>query len=630
MNSHNRIARLGRFSLLTALSGLSALTALAQTSDQERSALEEEERQRNIARTFAANARQVVGFDIDGTSRGRIGEPELYTFVKYSPDLSRVATVRFDLQEERSDVWILDVASGDATRLSNSQAREFVQTPVWSTDGGEIAYVALRGSRFGVYRQAANGEAEAELIYEHPGGPIQLGDWSLDGQRMAFSSSDLSGGRLYQLELDGDREPVLLVESEHSMNTPRYSPDGRYLSYFSDLSGRVEYYMIPAEQIDGEPQPVQVTTNGAFGIGQWDVDGSKYYYLGAERRVMAVNVDTSGDLALGAREHIYTVPDAIPAGGGGGLVTLSATGEELVMALPPVPDLLQIAVIDRAGNEVGRIGEPGLYFQPSFSPDGTRLVALRQDVDSGTQDVWVFDVATGAGTQVTSTVDLDEDSPIWLPDGEHVAYSYFDDDYSQIYRKRADGRGDEEFLFRFTPGAFMTLMDASDDGEYLAIESFGYVVTVPLSGDDPFTREGIDLLREEFEVSVPRFSPDGHFVAYTYNESGRDEVYITGFDSATGMAGAGERLQVSTGGTIGGISWRADGRELFYLQENLATEDELNDAVLMAVEVTMTPMLSAGTPRELFDLTLPTQGNQSQWQNADADGEQFLFALPAD
>ena len=90
-----------------------------------------------------------------------------------------------------------------------------------------------------------------------------------------------------------------------------------------------------------------------------------------------------------------------------------------------------------------------------------------------------------------------------------------------------------------------------------------------------------------------------------------------------------QRLQVSTGETIGGIAWRSDGRALYFLQENLETADELNDGMLMAVVVTTTPELSAGEPREPFGLTLPAQADPSQWQNASADGERFLFALPA-
>ena len=291
---------------------------------------------------------------------------------------------------------------------------------------------------------------------------------------------------------------------------------------------------------------------------------------------------------------------------------------------------MQIAVLDREGNELGRIGEAGQYFQPAFSPDGSKVLAMRRDPGSGTVDLWVFDVETGQGTQVTSTNDIDEETPVWAPDGEHIGYSYFHEDYSWIARRQADGSGDEELLFRYTPGAFIALMDFTEDGQYLSFDGGGYVVNVRLAGNDPFAREPIDLIREEFEVSVTRFSPDGRYVAYAYTESGRPEVYITGFDSATGMATDSERLQVSTDGTIGGISWRADGEELYFVNQNLDTADEFNDIKVMAVDVSTTPELSISEPRELFALTIVPAGNSAQWQNASADGERFLFVVAAE
>jgi Tol biopolymer transport system component len=119
-------------------------------------------------------------------------------------------------------------------------------------------------------------------------------------------------------------------------------------------------------------------------------------------------------------------------------------------------------------------------------------------------------------------------------------------------------------------------------------------------------------------------------VAYAYNESGRPEVFVTGFDPATGMATDSKRLKVSTDGTIGGITWRKDGRELYFVSENVATVDQHNDVRIMAVEVTTTPELRAGEPRELFTLTVAPVGGPAQWQNASADGERFLFSVPTE
>jgi Tol biopolymer transport system component len=626
--SHKNNASIFRASLL-AIASLASGAAIAQVSEEERAATEEAQRQINIARTFAANARQLTAYSIDGRELGKIGEPELYNFPQFSPDLTQIAAVKFDLQEESADVWVLDVESGEPKRISFSKPRERVQTPVWSADSSELVYVGLRGSRFGIYRARADGTGETELIYDHEGGPIVLADWSLDGRFLAFSESDLSGGRIFTLDLEGDRQPKLVFQWDSMSTGPRFSPDRRYLSFVSDKTGRIEYYVTPAEPVGGPAhEPIQMTTEGGFGLGAWDSDEPKFYYLAQERKVIAYDVDTAGDFKFSNPTHVFTVPEAVPAGGGGGLVTISRDGERLIFALPPKQELFQIAVLDRAGKVLSRIGEPDRYFQPSFSPDGSKVVAIRTGNQTGESDIWTFDVATGQGTQVTSTVDIDEDSPVFMSDGEHVAYSYFHEDYSWIHRKAADGSGDQELLFRYTPGAFISLMDVSAGDEYLLFESFGFVVTVPLEGDDPLAREGIDLLREEFEVSVPRFSPDLSHVAYTYNDTGRPEVYVTGFDKTTGMAAEGKRHKVSSEGTVGGIAWREDGRELYYISENKDT-DELNDVRVMAVGVTTRPELRTEEPRVLFELTLPTAGDPSQWQNVSPDGQRFLFALPA-
>lgn len=623
------LLRIGMIMLLTSLGGMSVT---AQVSDAERNALEEAERQRNIARTRALNLRQLTAYDNRGEELAEIGDPELYNFPQFSPDLTKIAAIKFDLQAESNDIVVIDVNTGAESRITVSASRERVGTPVWSPDSKELAYVALRDSYFGIYRISADGRGDPELIYRHGGANIVLADWSLDGRYLSFSASDLSGGTLYTLDLEGDGEPVVVARSDSMMTGPRFSPDGKFLSYVSNKTGRIEYYVTPSMPApEGEETLAwQITEDGGFGIGSWDADDPVFVYLGNERQVMAIDVDTSDGFTWGKPYPIFTAPERVPAGGGGPLVTMSRTGERFIFALPPRPDLTQITMLDRDGNVVKRIGEPNRYSQPSFSPDGTKILALRNDERTGQLDVWTFDVDTGEGTPVTDTVNFDEAGPVWLPDGEHVAYSYFDEDHSSIYRKRADGTGEQELMFRYTPGAFITLMDASDDGAFLAFESFGFVVTAPLDGLDPLAREGIDLLREEYEVNAPRFSPDGRHIAYTYNESGREEVYITEFDSATGMADSDERVQVSSNGALGAISWRQDGKELYFASEDTSAEDLENVSVrIMAAAVKTEPMLAAETPRVLFEVSVPPVGNASQMQIVSPDGEYFLFTMPA-
>ena len=164
------------------------------------------------------------------------------------------------------------MASGKATQLTSNQTRdkERVFWPVWSPDGTQIAYVALRDGHFGLYRKAATGSGSEELLYEHPGGPLFLLDWSSDGQFLAFSETNLSGGTLYTLPLDGrpPHVPTTMLRSESNMWGLRISPDGRYLSYASMASDRQHVFVRPFEAPAAEPSTAvetRVSTAGGRG-----------------------------------------------------------------------------------------------------------------------------------------------------------------------------------------------------------------------------------------------------------------------------------------------------------------------------------------------------------------------------
>ena len=125
-----------------------------------------------------------------------------------------------------------------------------------------------------------------------------------------------------------------------------------------------------------------------------------------------------------------------------------------------------MTIFDRQGKVTGTVGDPGFYIQPGISPDGKRLVVMRNDPKTSNQDIWTFDIASGKGNAVTNDTSP-ENAPIWSPDATQVAYVSFREPYSGIYRKAWDGTGNEELLFRYTPGAFMVLTDWSPDGKFL-------------------------------------------------------------------------------------------------------------------------------------------------------------------
>ena len=122
-------------------------------------------------------------------------------------------------------------------------------------------------------------------------------------------------------------------------------------------------------------------------------------------------------------------------------------------------------------------------------------------------------------------------APIWAPDGKRVLYASTRDSYAGVYRRNWDGSGEEELLFRYTPGAGIILTDSSPDGKFLTFFT-GVLVMVPLTGTDPLARKAIDWLRDEFDDMGGRFSPDGHYIAYNSNPDDPMalDVFVRPFD----------------------------------------------------------------------------------------------------
>ena len=256
-----------------------------------------------------------------------------------------------------------------------------------------------------------------------------------------------------------------------------------------------------------------------------------------------------------------------------------------------------------------------------FRSDGKKVATMRVDPKTSNLDVWSYEVDSGKGYAVTNDT-WPENAPIWSPDGSHVLYVSTRDNYAGIYRKNWDGKGEEEFLFRYTPGAGMVLSDSSPDGKFLTFYT-GVLVLVPLSGTNPMAREPIDWLRDEFNELGGRFSPDGRFIAYLSDEANPQtlDIYVRPFDASKPSAPPGPAVQVSKNGIAAGmINWRQDGKEMYYLTR---------DWEVMAVDVSTTPTFQVGTPKLLFKLPGPLVGNTLQWKNVSADGQRFLFGMPA-
>ena len=277
-------------------------------------------------------------------------------------------------------------------------------------------------------------------------------------------------------------------------------------------------------------------------------------------------------------------------------------------------NMQQLTVFDRQGNVVTRLGEVGSYSQAAFSPDGSRIAVVKNDPDTDGRDIWTFDIATGKSTAITSDAPPDS-APIWSPDGAQIAYVSDREKTNAIYRRAASGTGVEELVYTHTSGAQIILTDWSADGRFICFWAGETMFVLPLTGE----RTPIELGRER----GGRFSPDSRLLAFNSNQSGPFQVYVKDLAESTRQPTAGgpvRSTQVSNGPSVGGIFWRRDGKELFYLSLQ-------GGQGMMAVDVLDGAPFRTGEPKLLFKLPTPVLAPAQLSNVSSPDGQRFIFAV---
>jgi Tol biopolymer transport system component len=576
-----------------------------------------EARAKRNALAFENGATTIVFFDRAGKRTGGINERALYNDTVVSPDGSRVAVVKNDLPTETADLFVIDIASGASTRLTTSARTEFVMAPVWSPDSSRIAYVTIRKGQEAIYVRPANGQGSEEMLFKNPGAFMNLTDWSLDGKFLTYAISDMKGGALFTLPLDGgaDRKPTEVFKTDLRVFVPKFSPDGRFLAYIQiDKANRAEVFVRPVDpKTAGGPWQI---SDGTFSPAFWRRDGKELYYLARDQAVMVADVGTSPTFSFTKPRVLFRQASKVPDR----LAYVTADGERfLALPAPRGPQLQQITVFNRSGEVLQKVGEPGRYSGPSFSPDGSRLLVFKNDLQTGQNDLWTIDLATGKETRLTNDT-FPRVSPLWSPDGKYIYYASFRNGDFPVHRRPSDGTGDEELIYTYESGAFVGPSDISPDGKYLVCDHGGFIVVVPLTGDSA-SPKGIEFLREEFTDTLGRLSPDGRFMAYRSDEAQaeRGEIYVRPFNAATGLPGDG-KWRVSKDGVQAMLHWRADGKEIFFRGQNLESQELL----VVSVDVETTPAFTVGTPKVLFKLPGPLNGNLG---NISRDGQRFVFAI---
>jgi Tol biopolymer transport system component len=262
---------------------------------------------------------QLAWFDRSGNRVGVMGEAGGYYDVRLSPDGRKVA---FNLGEATSELYVGELGRGLPMRLTFDPNTDS-GVPVWSPDGNKILFCRLQGgkAKAGIYEKPSNGAGTEELLLasDSPDMEIWPNAWSRDGRFILYSRGDLenrSREELWALPLIGDRKPRLFLRNPPAVYDGQFSPVGHWVAYTSKESGRAEVYVAPfdsAQVMASGNASTPLTPGGKWQVStsggqypRWRGDGKELFYLGAENRVMAAEVDAKGgSFQVGAVKPLF-------------------------------------------------------------------------------------------------------------------------------------------------------------------------------------------------------------------------------------------------------------------------------------------------------------------------------------
>jgi len=524
----------------------------------------------------AAPAPQVLRFTVSPPEKSTISESSAI-----SPD-GRFLTFTANDVDGKKNLWLRSLDSLVPKLLSGTEGAEF---PFWSPDSRSIGFFAENKLK----KIDVSGGRPQNLcdVSSSPRG----GSWSNDGT-IIFTPNfttplykiPAAGGTPAQVtELDSTR-------SETTHRWPTFLPDGRrFLYYVGGTADDTKTIFVGS--LDSPQKTRLFDCDSRVVYASNEAEGKHFLLFVRDKSLMAQSFDIHRLTLTG---EIYRLADEVEVfgeTGPTGYVAFSVSTDGTLAYRGSDRTDVQFVMYDRTSKQSTTLGVPGTYAEPCLSPDFKRIVFVKAELQPPSSDIWLLDIARSTPTRFTFSPSR-EVCPLWSPDGSRIVYSVSNSGQEALYQKDSAGVGKEELLLQ--TGSQLYADDWSRDGRYLIFESadpktkFDLWI-LPMTGD----RKPYPFLRTDFNETHSQISPDGRWVAYVSDESGRAEVYIQSF------APSGGKWQISTGGGDQ-PKWRQDGKELFYISSARR---------LMAVSIspTMGSAIEAGIPVQLFELFVPTR-----------------------
>ncbi len=511
-----------------------------------------------------------------------------------------------------------------------------------SPDGIHLAYVARQGGTQQLYLRAMD-SLEAKLIpgtegatepFFSPdgqwlgfftgaklkkvsvsgGAALTLGNvalpngasWSSQGM-IAFSPTPISG--LQEVpDAGGTPQPLTRLEKEGSHRWPEFLPGGKAVLFATGTAAGNWTNAQVALQSVGTGERRNLVQGGTQ--PRYAPSGHLVYAQGGS--LMAVPFDPQRLTATGAAvPMVEGILQSLATGAA--QYSFSSTGSLVYVPGGVQATQRRLVWVSRNGAEQPLAAPARAYRQPRLSPDGRRIAVAIEEQET---QVWLYDLSRETLTRLTFEGNTNF-NPVWTPDGKRITFQSNKEGPQNLFWQLADGSGGLE---RLTTSEYVNAPESwSPDGQLLAFieinPTTGYDVWVLRMGDPSAgsgqVRKAEPFLRTPFNEGSARFSPDGRWLAYLSNESGRYEVYVQPYP------GPGGKWQISTEGGTEPV-WNPNGRELFYRSGDK----------MMAVDIATQPGFAAGKPKVLFEgQYLPTPATFPNYDVA-PDGQRFLMLKP--
>jgi serine/threonine protein kinase/Tol biopolymer transport system component len=471
--------------------------------------------------------------------------------------------------------------------------------PITGTDGATNPFFSPDGQWVGFFAQ---GKLRKVSVIA---GAVQVlceasiamgGSWGPDNS-IYFAATNISG--LSKVSASGGTAEAITKldrsKGEVSHRWPQVLPGGKALLFTVWTGPGSDEREIDAQSLDSGQRHVLVRGGDT---GRYVPTGHLVYARADADALMAVPMDLARLEVSGAPA---TLPEEVLSWGEGAQYAVSDVG--ILLFLPGNAQRFErrLVWVDRKGTVEPLPAPARPYNNPAISPDGRRAVV---DIEGGTWGTWIYDFSRTTLTPLSTRGS--SQAPIWTPDGKRVAYRGTRTGFRNVFWKAVDSASEEERLTTKegtsqTPGSF------SSDGNWLAFSELSQATGADiwvLRMDDHTSQP---FLATRFAEGNPRFSPDGRWLAYVSDESGRPEIYVQPFPAT------GDKWPISTDGGTEPV-WSRTGRELFYV----------NGDTLMAVDITTQPTFAARSPRLLFQGRYGLSPTASSGYDVSPDGQRFL------